>query len=129
MYIIRNLAIYQIEYSNPLIFFMQRNISCGELDSLNKFEANFCCCFLPSTIATLNIYASYDNGESLVLQNGGGFVRKLFSEVKNLNINSSTRIWCAIIDYSNSSNTTCNHYIYTNNCQSTGILLSPCIFN
>ena len=82
---------------------------------------------------TLNIHARYDDGTSQRLRDDVGRLGQLLGNLKGqkLSINSSTEIWCSITDWSQSPSvtTTCNHRIYTNNCESTGIRHHDIVIN
>lgn len=93
------------------------------MNSSNEFDANFCCCFMPNFVATLNIHITYifnDNEERIKVLKGSGDIRELFGNVQTVSFNGSTslRISCVLNNYSNQSYSTCNHHIYVNNCHS-----------
>ena len=103
-------------------------ISCGELMSMNEFQVNFNCCllYMPSIhgFPVLRVSGSYDGGENETLAHANGHFRELYSSVSTVKIMNSTRIWCNITHYSNSTSpstiTTCKHHVFTNNCQDQG---------
>ena len=76
---------------------------------------------------TLNVYVIFDEGERRKVKPGDeldecGSDGRISNDIKKLSIDSSTNIWCSVTNYSQGITTTCNHYIYTNNCQNTGTL-------
>ena len=68
------------------------------------------------------MYASYDNRDREKLRRGTGSNGKLISIINGLqlNVNSSTQVWCEFTNYEDGSSTMCNYYVYENGCETTG---------
>jgi hypothetical protein len=83
----------------------------------------------------LDTYASFDGREREVRGDElfeCGSVGKISNEINELtqSINSSVEIWCEVTYFESTlASTTCNHHVYTNNCQNIGTVLychPPC---
>ena len=108
-----------------LFYPRQQKVSCAD-----SFEVDFCCCILVNNSAvsdsgaTIHVYVSYDDGEGQSLQPNTGSAGMLSAVIqKTLDIRNSTRVYRKFTNYLDHTSTTCDHYVYKNSCQSTGIII------